>query len=243
MTFARCHGNPENDHARAQALLEARQIAVLFPSVRLCAPDALACADSVARELGDAEEPTVGAVEAVVAAVDPAEARRLVESWTRPYPDRWASLVHAAADVTGAERELVRGASMVAILERMPTPRERLVELELVELPPGVALAFVLPPQLVWSLEEAHAAAAALPWAFDDVAAALGRIEHVERVRALATLVCAELPFDGFPRTSAAIEEAADLVNADLGYARVVASLCLEAYVHELSASYTTSRN
>lgn len=243
MTFARCHGNPENEHARAQSLLEARQIAVLFPSVRLGAREALARAESVARELGDADEPTDEAVEAVAAAVDAGEARRLVESWTRAYPDRWASLVHAAADVTAAERELVRGASMVALLERLPTPRDLLVELELVELPPGAALAFVLPPQLVWSLDEARAAAAALPSAFGDVAAALGRIDHAERVRSLARLVRAELPFDGFPHTSAAIEEAAELVEADLGYARAVAALCLEAYVHEFGASYTTSRN
>lgn len=128
MTFARCHGDPANEHARTQALLEARQIAVLFPSVRVRAPEALARAESVARELGDADEPT------------------------------------------------------------------------------------------------------------DDA------IEHVERVRSLAALARAELPFDGFPRTSAAIEKAAELVSADLGYARAVASLCLEAYVHELAPRVTPLR-
>ena len=108
------------------------------------------------------------------------------------------------------------------------------MELELAEPSPGPALALVLPPQFVWSYDEARAGAAARPDRIDEVAAALGRVEHVERVRSLAGFLTAELPFRGFPRASGVLAEACEAAERDLEFVRAVYSLSLLAYVHEL---------
>jgi len=50
-SFGRCHGDPRNEFARTQALAEARQVALLFPSGRLRVPEALALAERLARAL------------------------------------------------------------------------------------------------------------------------------------------------------------------------------------------------
>lgn len=241
--FGRCHGDPGNDFAREQALAEARQIALLFPSVRLTDPRSLVLADRIAAQLGEDEEPPDEALDQVVTTARPDERRRVVDAWVSEYPDRWQSLSHTSGDVARAERELLDGAAAVAIHERMPTPRDRLVELELVELSPGPAFAFLVPPQFVWLYDEARAAAAADPEQMEEVGSALGRIAHVERVRGLADLLRRELPFAGFPRSSAAVAEAVAAVTDDLVFVRGVTTLCLIAYVHELALSYSTSAN
>lgn len=241
-TFARCHGDPANEFARRQALEEAREIAFLFPTVRPHSAAALADAEAIARRV-PADEPPDELLAEAVERLDAGEARRVVDGWTSVYPDRWASLVHAAADVGGAERELVTGALAAAVHERQPTPTEMLVELELIEPPPAVTLAFLLPPQFLWSYDEARAAAVAPPRAHDDVSAALGRFEHVERVRRLTALVERELPLSRFPRTSTALAEACDRVHDDVDFARGVLSLALTGYARLLDESYITSRN
>lgn len=172
------------------------------------------------------------------AAIDEREAHRVVSEWCAAYPDRWSSLCHAATDVGAAERELVKGALAAAVYERLPTPRELVVELELIELSPCAALALLLPPQFVWSYDEARAAAVALPGRIDEVAAALGRIEHVERVRALSGLLSRELPFRGFPRASAILAESCAAAESDIEFARAVSTLSLIAYARELGSGH-----
>lgn len=233
-SFERCHGDPRNEFARKQALLEARQIALLFPSVRPRAPEALALAAHLAEDLGEDEELDDDALTVAAAAIEELEARRLVDEWAAAYPDRWSSLCHTSADVAAAELELVKGALAAAAHERLPTPPEVIMELELVEPSPGPALALVLPPQFVWSYDEARAGAAARPDRIDEVAAALGRLEHVERVRSLAGFLRAELPFRDFPRASAVLAEACGAAARDLEFVRAVYSLSLLAYVCEL---------
>lgn len=233
-SFKRCHGDPRNEFARRQALLEARQIALLFPSVRPRAPEALALAARLAGGLGEHEELEDDALAVAAAAIEERERRRLVDEWAAAYPDRWSSLCHTSADVAAAELELVKGALAAAVHERLPTPPEMVMELELVEPSPAPALALVLPPQFVWSYDEARAAAAALPDRIDEVAAALGRVEHVERVRSLAGFLGAELPFRGFPRASAVLAEACEATEGELEFVRAVYALGLLAYVYEL---------
>lgn len=239
--FARCHGDPANEFARTQALAEARQVALLFPSVRLRSPAALGLAERLAAGLGEDEEIDEEALES--AAIEVSEARRVVDEWVAAYPDRWSSLCHAAADIGAAERELVKGALAVAVHERLSTPRATLAALELAELSPLPSLAYVLPPMLVWSYDEARVAAATLPDLIDEVAAALHRVEHVDRVHRLAGLVARELPFRGFPRATDALGQATASVGEDIGAAREVATWCLVAYARELAVSYSTSRN
>jgi hypothetical protein len=226
-----------------QALAEAREVALLFPSARLRSAEPLARAEALAHELADVEDVPEAALADVILLVDEAEARRLVDDWTSVYPDRWASLCHTAGDVSAAERELVVGAVAAAIHERMPTPRDVLVELELADLPPGPALALVLPPQFLWSYDEARAAAVVLPDQFDELAAALGRFEHVERLRALAGLVRRELPFGDFPSASEVLLKACAEVERDDAFAREILMVSLMAYARELTLRHGASRN
>jgi len=130
-SFTRCHGDPRNEFARVQALAEARQIAVLFPPVRLRSKAALAFAERVANDFPGAERVPEKLLDEGLASVDSDERREVVDNWVDEYPDRWASLTRVAADVGAAEQELLRGALEVAVAERQPTPRELLVELDL----------------------------------------------------------------------------------------------------------------
>jgi len=95
-----------------------------------------------------------------------------------------------------------------------------------------------LPPQFVWSYDEARAAAVALPDRIDEVAAALGRIEHVERVRALGGLLSRELPFRGLPRASAVLTESCTAAESDIEFARAVSTLSLVAYVRDVGSGH-----
>ena len=241
--FERCHGNPGNEFARVQALAEAREVALLFPDVRIESQLVRAFAERVAAELAASAQVPDAALEEGVCLLSREETRALVEAWSAVYPDRWASLCHTAADAVAAERELVKGAVAAEIYERLPTPRELLIELELVELSPPPALAFVLPPQFVWAYDEARAAAVARPDQIDEIAAALGRFAHVERLRRLAGFLRKESPFAGFPRATATLLEACDEVARDVPFCRAVSTLCLLAYVRELEPPYITSTN
>jgi hypothetical protein len=231
--FDRCHGDPSNEFARAQALLEARQLAYLFPSVRLAA-DSAAVVDRLARGLGDGQEPSEEALDAAASRVPKRERRRLVGAWATAYPDRWASLRHTAGDAEAAEHEVVKGALDAAVHEVLPTERAVLAEIEAGPLAPLASLALLVPPHFVWSLDEGRVAAAAAEDRVDEVAAALGRMEHFERVQRLAQLVERELPFADFPGASAAVAEACAEVAEDLNAARAVGSLLLSGYAAEL---------
>jgi hypothetical protein len=241
--FTRCHGDPANEFARVQALAEAREVALLFPDVRIDSQRVKSFAEPVAAELAESEQVPEAALEEGALLLSAKEARALVDAWTAVYPDRWASLCHTAADVEAAERELVKGAVAAEIYERLSTPRALLIELELVELSPTPALALLLPPQFVWAYDEARAAAVALPDQIDEIAAALGRFAHVERVRRLAGFLGRELPFRDFPRATATLLEACDEVAHDVPFCRAVSTLCLLAYVRELEPLYITSTN
>jgi hypothetical protein len=242
-TFERCHGDSANAFAREQALAEARQIAWLFPAVRTDAPALLAFADDAAGGLEAVDDVGDDVLADGLTRLDDREKRRLVDSWSGEYPDRWASLTRAAGDVAAAECELVLGVISAAIHERLATPHELLVGLEVIDPTPSVALAAVLPPPFLWSYDEARAAAAALPWQLEEVSLALGRMEHVERLRRVATFVERELPFEGLPETTAAISDACRLVDSDVEFARGVLALALMGYAHELNARSAASRN
>ena len=90
-SFERCHGDPRNEFARVQALAEARQLALLFPSVRLTSAPVLAFAERVAAELGDdgRGRPSTCSTR-VFGSWARASSAGSSEGWRRDYPDRWA---------------------------------------------------------------------------------------------------------------------------------------------------------
>lgn len=247
-SFRRCHGDPANAFARTQALLEARQLAGLFPAVRLRSERVLHFAQRAAGQLGTVNEVPDELLAEGIELVAACERRELVDGWATAYPDRWQSLCHAAGDTAAAEREIVIGALDVAIAERQPVPRDLLAVIESDRLRPAWALAIVLPPQCIWSLDEARAASAAAEGrdpaaatrAVCEVATALGLEAHAARVRGLASNVAAELPVDGYPRASRVLVRGCDRVAQNLPFAREVLALTLSAYVTELSIGYSS---
>lgn len=241
--FERCHGDPANPFAREQALGEARDVAMLFPSVRIRSPHWLERAREIALGLGDRDDAPFEVVDELAETLDRAEARRVVDEWVAIYPDRWASLTHAADDVAAAERRLVQGAVAAAIHERMSTPAAVIREIEAERPPVVVALTAVVPPPFLWSYDEARAAAAALPWLLPEVSCALVRMEHVERLRSLARLVRLELPFGGFPHATELLQTACGRVEEDVPFAREVLSLALEAYARDTAPAMIGSPN
>jgi hypothetical protein len=240
-TFDRCHGDPANEFARVQALAEARHVAALFPAVRPRSEEVLAFAATAAAELRGDDEPSEELLDEGVQLVAAREWRTVVDSMAAEYPDRWASLTHAAADTAAAERELVKGAIEPAIAESQATPRTVLRVIERKRPRPAMALALVVPPPFVWSIDDAHVAETAARGrspreamrAFEEVAAALERGAHTARVRALTALVAAELPVPAMPRASRLLAEAVERVD-DILFVRAVLALTLGGYVAQL---------
>jgi hypothetical protein len=244
LAFEACHGDPRNEYARETALREARAIAAAFPAVRVRGAAVGRFLDAAAAELGDETDPDDGLLAPGLELVGAREQRRAVESWTVPYADRWESLTRAAADREAAERELLLGALEMGVLERVATPRGLLEHVDETLLrAPFLALAIVVPAGFVWSRDEVAAAVAASEngrttlerdRAVAGVASALVTFEHVQRLRALAARVAAELPAPGLATASEVLGVGCRDVELDLQAARQTLAALLMAYVHQL---------
>jgi hypothetical protein len=245
LPFARCHGDPANEYARVTALREAESIAALFPAVRPHGAAIAAFLDDLAAETDELDIAAARLAEGA-ALVDAAEHRRLVDSWARPYADRWARLIRAAGDTAAAERALIIGALRMGVDERRRVPRDIVEALEDAQLrrSPFAALALVIPPMFVWSRDEATAAAAAASgrrklrerhWVVEKVAYALASFDHLRRTRELTTRLAGALPFDGLPAASDLLAGPCREVELDDGSARTAAAALLIAYVEELA--------
>jgi hypothetical protein len=245
LPFVRCHGDPANDYARVTALREAEAIAALFPAVRAQGAAIDAFLDELAAETVDVDIDEARLGEGVTL-LDTAERRRLVDSWARPYADRWASLTRAASDTAAAERALIVGALRMGVDERRRVPRDIVEALEDGQLrrSPFAALALVIPPMFVWSRDEANAASAAASGrrklrerhrAVESVAYALASFDHLRRTRRLTARLAGELPFDGRPVASDLLAGPCREVELDDESARTGAVALLIAYVEELA--------
>jgi hypothetical protein len=241
--FSRCHGDPRNEEARAQALHEAESIAWMFPAVRPFGSEIEAFVDrtALAQPTDDVSD---AALEAGLELLDDEEHRRIVELWSDPYADRWASLTFAVGDVGAAERALVVGSLKASIAERQSTPCELVAPLEGGGLrrSPLAALSAVVPAALVWSIDEARAAHVAASHrrmragmdAIEGVAYALMTFTHIQRTSALAARLALELPFAGFPEASQTLSSACEEVERSLDAARAATAALLIAYVEQL---------
>jgi hypothetical protein len=216
----------------------------MFPAVRVQGPSVEPFLERIAGELPDEDDIPEALLESGLAQIDREEWQRTVESWTLPYADRWQSLVTAAGDVERAEQALLVGALRVGIAERQPTPHDRFALLEDGRLSsPHLALAVVLPPQLVWSIDEANAASVARHGrrrprarmdAVERVAFALMTFEHIVRTRAVCRRLARELPVAAFPTASNVLAGATRGVEQDIDLARSAAAALLVAHVEEL---------
>lgn len=246
LPFSRCHGDPRNEFAREQALQEAEQIAMLFPSVRLQGQEIDAFAERAAAACPD-DDPAEDLLEEGLGLVDAPEWRRVVDGWMEVYADRWQSLTHTAGDRGATERALVKGALRCAIAERQASPHEVVEVLDDGRLrrSPFAALALVVPAQFVWSRDEAAAAEVAAAHSkrrdrtevVEGVAYALMTFAHVGRTRKLAGRLGSELPIVGLPEASKILSAACSEVEREIGAARTATAGLLVAYVEYLHIS------
>jgi hypothetical protein len=243
LEFAQCHGDPGNAFAREQALREAEVVAWMFPAVRVSESDLEAFIAETARVYPN-DDPPESVIKEGLADISTAERRRVVNLWAEPYADRWASMTHAAGDVEAAEEALLIGALRAAVAERQTTPTELVRPLDGGGLrrSPFAALAVVLPPALVWSIDEARAAKVAGSQrrerarmdAVEGVAYALMTFAHIRRTTALAARLASELPFEVLPRASKTLSDACTDVERSLDAARTATAALLVAYVEQL---------
>jgi len=247
--FRLCHGRARKRVGLVDRELEAlayvHNLGALLPSLRADGEALEAFADRAAAELEAKSDIPIAVVEEGVALADEVARRRIVEGYAARYPERWRTICGDGGAV--AERALVASAVRGTIADRILPPRGlyEVIEKELRD-SPGQALALLIRPSLVWSLEDATAAAEAAMrqtdhsglWfeAVDDVAR--GRLErgHERRVRMLAGRVAAQLPIARLPRATSLVERGFKEARRSRTFARELAVVLLTSYVVQIGA-------
>jgi hypothetical protein len=211
--------------------------------VRLSDPVLIAYARRVAAEL-DPGMPTVpvDAVEEGIALVSTADRRRLIEGWATSYPDRWEAIVGLVGDTDLAERAVVAGTVRVTILDHRRLPAAAFAPLEggTFRKLPANALTLLVPPQAVWSMDEACVTLRLLPrsdvfnpaWfeAVERHGEGCVGPEHVERLRRAGARLATQLPLHGMPRATATLREGIRVIDTDEGWAEAIAVRLLALY-------------
>lgn len=226
---------------------EAHDLAALFPAVR--PRDAVfdAFAERAAAALDPAKPRVpIGLVEQGLALLDEDERRRIVESWSLLYPDRWAPLLEDGGCEPLICRAVVCGAVRVAILERCPIPAAAftLYEGGLHHDIPANVLTLLIPPQAVWSIDEAVLAASLFPrWSstfdpdrFEMIAAYAGgciRAEHLSRLRVVVERIEAQLPISGLPTATGVVRDGCDVLLTDDSWCRAIGARLLALYADD----------
>ena len=179
-------------------------------------------------------------------ALPAAERRRIVESWSRRHPERWAVLAGAVGDIEATEEALVAGALRGAVGDAKPCDPAGLAEIEACPgVHPGNALAAVIPPSTVWDYEIAlEAAGAAAAGERDRPIAAIGFARFgscAARLRDRVAWVERQLPFPAYPKATDALRQGCDLVAAGDGFDAELGCAVLEGYVRLLEAGFPTT--
>jgi hypothetical protein len=140
-----------------EVLGELHDAAFLFPFLR--PKDSLIdeFAWRVVAGMGDEQGDTLpGEVAEGVAILPAGERSRIVRMLSGRYPQLWESLCRKVGDAALTEATLVASAVRGAVADRVGPRRELVSELEEspLEGSPAAAVAFVIPPELVWGREE-----------------------------------------------------------------------------------------
>ncbi len=245
-----CHGRrfvTADDLRELEALARARDAAVCEPSIRARGPALEAFAAGVGPTIDEDEgAPPAELVEEGLARIDEGERRRLVAAYEARRPAEWREICRHVADVALAERALAFGAVEATIIDERPRPRFLLegLEDERVSDWPHHVVACALRPGSIWSIDDAEAAAEVArplklaPGDYQEAvcrfAAARVTVEHVARVRLLASRLERQLPLDGLPRASAFLARGCRRVADDEGTACDAAVGSLFAFVIHL---------
>jgi len=243
-----CHELPRSERRRRKkeldVLAEAHDLAALFPEVR--PRDAIfdAFAERAAATLDpDGPRPTTDLIEEGLTLLDDGERRRIVESWSLVYPDRWGALVADGGSEPLIWRAVVCGAVGVAILERCPSPTMAFLPYEggFHQDVPANALTLAIQPPSVWSIDEAVVAASLHPkrskdfdpdW-FDataDYGARSMRDGHRLRFRSAVGRIEAQLPIVGLPNATQLVRDGCVVLLGDDGWCNAIGGRLLALY-------------
>jgi hypothetical protein len=235
----------------AEAVEEAFTLPAHFPCLRARGADLDAwTVGAAARALQDA------VVREGLALLTQGERERIVRECEEGQATAWRNLVHGIGDASLAADALLAGAVVAAVVERLPPPAPRLSFLDF-DTPlddAAEALAFVVRPEDLWSLAEtAHLdrelvrldeelGEEAFERAWDGAIAAFSRRLwsewHDDRLAELVARARALLPYDGYPKASAAVAAACDAFERDAGVRDRLASLLLEGSLGRIDAAY-----
>jgi hypothetical protein len=216
-----CGTTRDQERARHRAIEELFGLPFRFPLLR---PDS----DDFENWLRAhrAEPPTRELIETAVNVLSAAECGRIAGSYAAWFPQEWSLLRADVADEATVETVTLLGAIAASLAER---PHPGSFVLGLLEDDPDVAdpaevLALCLEATDLWSVEESAIADCAIAaisdeldedeyarcWdaALERAAAHLLSGRHRRRLLVLANRLRHELPFEGFPRTSRAVDQA-----------------------------------
>jgi SEC-C motif len=235
----RCHGMPRRARRarriELEVLGELHDAAFLFPFLRPKDSFIDEFAWRVVAGMGEEQGDTLPAEVAEGLAILPTgERSRIVRMLSGRYSQLWESLCRKVGDTPLTEATLVASAVRGAVADRVGPRRELVAELDegALDGSPAAAVAFVIPPELVWGYEEAL-------WGPPMTTRA-----HVARTRAQARRLGSWLPVEGLPRASGTLLRGCESV-ADDEIARGVTELLFDKYtlLVQSRATYVSLRN
>lgn len=174
--------------------------------------------------------------------LDSRERMRIVDAWSAPQRNGWPSLITDGGCGARVGAATVTGALRVALLHWAPLAGDDLAVYEtgLFREAPANALALLVRPPTIWSVEEALAADRVSPRGQRFVAARFDaleryarghvRSEHLSRLRGAAVRIESQLPVARFPRASSTIAAGCAVVRGDDEWCAEIAARQLARY-------------
>ncbi len=216
-------------------------LAIVFPSRRPCGTVATALTRRGTTPFDALASATAWLISEGLEALDPARRRSVVRRW-REARDYSPPLVGDGGCDVRLGRTAVGPTERAALLAWLPIAHRDLALYEggLFEDAPAHAIALLMRPPAIWSLDEALRAERLFPRGrrFDPRRfAAIERhaygqmaVEHESRLREATARAAAQLPVDALPTASASVAAGCALVSADAGRARAVVARLLARY-------------
>ncbi len=214
----------------------------LFPSVRLSDDSSAALARRSLPEFDAHASASTWIVGQGLKLLDPAERQGIIEGWRVHHRGRWPSLIVDDGCDVRIGRSVVTDRVRAILLEWLPLSPIDLAVYEggLFRRSPAHALALIVRPPTIWTIDEAVAADRLappgrrfVPARFDAVERhARGRLcdEQLTHLRAAVSKIETQLPLHAFPVASATVAAGCAVIAVDDDWCAVIAARQLARY-------------